>query len=188
MRRLLYLVVAPILITHSLIAQGVPAEWNVREQLDQLKASFDAIPAEMGRINLERWRNEGAPAAYISQYESILSQVKSLSYAVAELKQRPEKLSTALEIFLRFDSLDTMQRSLMEAVRKYESQQVADAIEARFVASAAPRLQFRTYVLELASLKDREFDVLLAEAQRCRVDKNVPTPPKPPAPPVVKKK
>ena len=168
-------------------AQGVPAEWNVRQQLDDLKTRFEAITPELNRVDLNRWKSEGVAVAYLAQFESIQTQLRSLTLAIADLRQTPEKLSIALEIFLRFDALDSMQRGVMEAIRKYEKQDLADSIEAKFVESAPARNNFRNYLLDLAALRDREFDVILIEAQRCRVDKNVPTPPKPPITPAKKK-
>ena len=100
-----------------LSGQGVPAEWNTRQQLDDLKAKFEAIGPELSRVDLKRWRETGVPEAYLSQFESIQSQLKSLTLAVADLRQAPEKMSVALEIFLRFDALDSMQRPVMEAER-----------------------------------------------------------------------
>ncbi len=176
------------LIGSVLCAQGIPAEWNARQQLDDLRAKFAAITPELAKVDLARWRSEGVAVAYLSQFESIQIQLKSLTLAIADLRQSPEKLSIALEIFLRFDSLDSMQRSVMEAIRKYESQALADLIESKFVETAVVRNHFRNYLLDLASSRDREFDVLLQEAQRCRVDMNTPQPPKPVAPVVPKKK
>jgi hypothetical protein len=169
-------------------AQGIPAEWSVRQQLVDLKTKFEAIPPELSKVDLNRWKNDGVAVAYLTQFESIQVQLNSLALAIEDLSRTPEKLSVALEIFLRFDSLDSMQRSVMEAVRKYEQAELADAIEAKFVESAPARNNFRTYLLDLASSRDREFDVLLTEAQRCRVDKNAPAPPPRPAVAAPKKK
>ncbi len=165
-----------LLSASVLTAQGIPAEWNVRQQLDDLKSKFEAISPALEKVDLGRWRNEGVAVAYLSQFESMQAQLKSLSLAIGDLRQSPEKLSVALEIFLRFDSLDSIQRSLMEAVRKYEPVDTADEIEAKFVESAPARNNFRSYLLDLATLRDSEYAVLLAEAQRCREQKNAPAP------------
>lgn len=167
--------------------QGIPPEWKVRAQLDELKARFEAISPALEKVNLQRWKEDGAPSAYLDQFTSIQQQLKSLSLAIADLRQTPEKLSVALEIFLRFDSLDAMQRAVMEAVKKFEAVELADEIEARFVESAPARNQFRNYLLELATLRDSEHAVLQHEAERCRVEKNAPPPPPAPKPAVKKK-
>ncbi len=166
--------------------QGIPPEWNVRAQLDELKGRFEAISPALEKVNLQRWKDDGAASAYLDQFTSIQQQLKSLSLAIADLRQTPEKLSVALEIFLRFDSLDAMQRAVMEAVKKFEAVELADEIEARFVESAPARNQFRNYLLDLATLRDSEHAVLQHEAERCRVEKNAPPPPAPK--PAVKKK
>lgn len=175
--RLLALLLGIVVYAHCVCAQGIPAEWNVRQQLGDLKTRFAAISPELEKIDLNNWRARGVEAAYLTQFESIQAQLKSLTLAIEDLRQTPEKLSIALEIFLRFDSLDSMQRSVMEAIRKFETPAIGDAIEARFVDSAPARNRFRNYLLDLASLRDSENEVLLKEAQRCRVEKNSPAPP-----------
>ena len=175
--RLLVFLFGTVVYAQGVYAQGIPAEWNVRQQLEDLKTRFAAISPELDKIDLNNWRSRGVAVAYLSQFESIQAQIKSLTLALEDLRQTPEKLSIALEIFLRFDSLDSMQRSVMEAVRKFETPEIGDRIEARFVESAPARDRFRNYLLDLASLRDRENEVLLKEAQRCRVEKNSPAPP-----------
>lgn len=168
-------------------AQSVPAEWDARKQLDDLKASLAAIPPEFNRLSLNLWREAGAPEAYFQQLDSAKRQIPSLIAAIDDLRLAPDRLSIALEIFLRFDSLDRMQRSLMEAFRKYDTPAAADSIEARFVASAPSRDRFRLYLIDLAADRDRQFDVLIKEAQRCRIDSNLPGSNKPPTKPSPKK-
>ncbi len=178
---------SPLLDAQVSAPQGVPAEWDARKQLDDLKATLAEIPAELAKLNLKLWREASAPAAYFSQLDSAKSQIPSLLAAIDDLRLAPDRLSIGLEIFLRFDSLDQLQRSLMEAIRKYDTPAAADSIEARFVANAPARDRFRRYLIDLAADRDRQFEVLAREAQRCRTEANLPGSNKPPARPSTKK-
>lgn len=162
--------------------QGVPTEWEARKKIDALSAGVAEIDGAVGRLDVERWKKALAPDAYLEQLESAKRQLASSRQAIAELRESPEKLSTAFEIFLRFEALDFMLQSVREAARKYEEAASADEFEAKIGASMGARDQFRTYLLDLAKERDAQHAVLLREAQRCRTELNAP-----PAPPLKKK-
>lgn len=159
--------------------QGVPTEWEARKKIDALTTSVGEVETALGRLDAERWRKALAPDAYLEQLDSAKRQLGSSKAALAELRENPEKLSIAFEIFLRFESLDFMLNSVREAARKYEEAATADDFEAKIGASMGARDQFRTYLLDLAKERDAQHEVLLKEAQRCRTEVNAP--PTPPA-------
>jgi len=163
-------------------SQGVPTEWEARKKIDALSASVADVEAALGKLDVERWKKALAPDAYLEQLESAKRQLGSSKAALSELRESPEKLSTAFEIFLRFEALDFMLNSVREAARKYEDGAAADDFEAKIGASLGARDQFRTYLLDLAKERDAQYAVLLKEAQRCRTEVNAP-----PAAPVRKK-
>ncbi len=180
------LLLLSFLFSSILAAQGVAPEWDARKQLDDLKSTLAAIAPEFDKLSLNLWREANAPEAYFSQLDSAKRQIPSLVAAIDELRLSPDRLSTAVEIFLRFDALDQMQRTLMEAIRKYDTPTAADAIEARFVANAPARDRFRRYLVDLAADRDRQFDILSREAQRCRTEANLPSSNKPAVKPPLK--
>ncbi len=163
-------------------SQGVPTEWEARKKIDVLSSSVADVEAALGKLDVDRWRKALAPDAYLEQLESAKRQLASSKAALSELRESPEKLSTAFEIFLRFEALDFMLNSVREAARKYEDAAAADDFEAKIGASLGARDQFRTYLLDLAKERDAQYAVLLKEAQRCRTEVNAP-----PAAPVRKK-
>ncbi len=160
-----------------LFAQGVPTEWEARKKIDALGASVSDVEGALGRLDAERWKKASAPDAYVEQLDSAKRQLASSRQALAELRENPEKLSTAFEIFLRFESLDFMLNTVREAARKYETPEAADDLEAKLGASLGSRDQFRAYLLDLAKERDAQFAVLVKEAQRCRAEVNVPPAP-----------
>ncbi len=156
-------------------------EWEARRQLDDLKAKLNAILPELDRLNLNQWRASGAAEAYFSQLDSLKRQLHSVLAAIGDLRQTPEKLAVALEVFLRFDSLDQTQRMVLEAVRRYEPSASADQVEAKIFESTPARDHFRRYMIDLAAERDRQLEILAREAQRCRTEANLPGSNRPPA-------
>lgn len=166
-----------LFLTIGLFAQGVPTEWEARKKVDALSTSVTEVESALGRLDAERWQKAMAPEAYLEQLQGAKRQLASSKQALVELRENPEKLSTAFEIFLRLEALDFMLQSVREAARKYEEAAVADEFEAKIGGSVGARDQFRTYLLDLAKERDAQFAVLLKEAQRCRGELNaVPAP------------
>jgi hypothetical protein len=153
---------------------GITAEWETRGHLDELRQQLSLLAPSLEKLSPTRWSEAGAPAAYASQLASAKQQLQSTFRAIEELKQSPERLSVALEIFLRFTSLESSLASVVTAVRRYETAEVADRLEATLAESAAPRDRFRNYVLEVAAERDKQAEVLRREAQRCREVTNAP--------------
>lgn len=67
-----------------------------------------------------------------------------------------------------------MLEATVEAARKYENAGDADLLQEKLSEVAPPRDRFQGYMLDLASERDKQLEVLLKEAQRCRVEINRP--------------
>ena len=91
----------------------------------------------------------------------------SLSEAAA-LTRTPEKLSAGLQLFFRVQGLETMLTSIEDAARRYQNPQVAQTLAATFAESGANRERFRSYLINLAADRERQFEIMDQEAQRCR--------------------
>lgn len=168
-------------------AQGVATEWEARKQIEELKLQLLKIPTELNKLDTKRWLAAGAPGAYLDDLENSRRQLNSLGQALDELRQTPEKLAVALEILLRMSATDESLRIVVEAVRKYENPAVADLLEAKMGETMVAKDKFRRYLIDLAGERDRQLEVLLKEAQRCRTESNMPKTPVRPAAPAVKK-
>lgn len=154
--------------------QGVATEWEARKNIDELKLKAVSVLPVLERFDAAKWRSAGAPEAYLGQMEGAKRQLQSVVRALEELRQSPEKLSVALEIFLRFQALQNMLEATVEAARKYENAGDADLLQEKLSEVAPPRDRFQGYMLDLASERDKQLEVLLKEAQRCRVEINRP--------------
>jgi hypothetical protein len=154
--------------------EGVQTEWDARKNIDELKLKALSVPPVLERFDVAKWRAAGAPEAYIGQLDGAKRQLVSTAQALQELRQTPEKLSVALEIFLRLQALQNMLDATVEAARKYESPEAADLLQEKLSEIAPSRDRFQSYMLDLASERDKQLEVLLKEAQRCRVEVNRP--------------
>jgi ribosomal protein L16 Arg81 hydroxylase len=167
-----------LFVALSAFSQGVPTEWEARKKIDELSARVADVETALSLLDLERWKKAEAPGAYAEQYEAAKRQMASARQAMQELRESPERLATAFEIFLRFEAVDHMLDSVREAARKYDDTAAADALEAKLGATLTARDRFRTYLLDLAKERDAQYAVLVKEAQRCRTEVNTPPAPK----------
>ena len=93
-------------------------------------------------------------------------------------RRLPEKLSGALQLFFRLEGLGTMIQSLQEGARKYQGPQISQSLGALFAEGGANRERLRSYIVNLASEREHQFEVMDREAQRCRATLMAPAPPK----------
>jgi hypothetical protein len=159
---------AVLFLPFSLLAQngGISAEWDLRASLDALAAQTARLVPILEQVRPADWK--GAPGAYAVQLNSARTQAAGLKAVVEALRKDPEKLTTALDVFLRIQSLDSVVRSVIEGVRKYQNPALADLLLGVLSEGGKSQLQLRQYVADLAQLKEAEFQVMEQEAQRCR--------------------
>jgi hypothetical protein len=172
-----------ILTGNSLCGQspGVPQEWEVRKDLAVLVEQIGKLEPLLHAVKPAEWTQKGAPEAYIAQRDAILAESGYLARSAGELANDPERLTLALETYLRLESLDAQLDSLNEGIRKYQNPALADLIQEAMTGGAAARNKLRQYVVQLAALKEDQLRVADREAQRCREGLLQQTPARSPA-------
>lgn len=148
--------------------QGVAPEWAIRAALDDLKQQTDRLVPMLEQVDPASWSSRDAPAAYAAQWKALTNEVGYLGRAVAELSAEPENLAKSIEVFLRLLSVEEMMDSFLDGVRRYHNPAIADLLTGILNESSGSRGGFRTYLLELASLKEAELKISNQELQRCR--------------------
>jgi hypothetical protein len=131
----------------------------------------------LNRLDASGWVAKGASDTYVEQLDSCRQQARALVDEAAALSRNPEKLSGALQLFFRLQGLETMIYSVQEGARKYQGPQISQELGALFAEGGANRDRLRSYIVNLASERDRQFEVMDREAQRCRATLMAPTPP-----------
>lgn len=167
-RRLLFLVglCAAALPAQPAPAAGLPPEWEVRQQLADLVSQTARLAPLLNQIEPQKWT--GVPQAYAAQQKSILTQINHTSQVVAALSRQPERMTLALDVYFRLQTLESQVLSFSDGIRRYQNPAVADLLTSLTNETAVSRERLREYVKELVAMREQERDLLEKEAQRCR--------------------
>ena len=144
--------------------------------IDQMGKDIARLLPALGEVNVPAWVEKGASDTYIEQLQSSKDQARAIASEAAALARNPEKLSIGLRLFFRFQGLETMLASIEDATRRYQSPQLAQTLAATFADSGANRERFRNYLVALAGDRERQFEIMDQEAQRCRATLMAPPP------------
>jgi len=147
---------------------GIAPPWDVRQNATTLAAHAKRVQPVLEQLKPSDWVSQGAPASYVAQLGTTRVQLQALVDSSANLAADPEKLTTALEVFFRLESLEDLLRSLSAGVRRYQNAALADLLDSLFTEGAASREKLRQYILELAADKEQALKIMDQEAQRCR--------------------
>jgi hypothetical protein len=149
---------------------GVASEWDVKARMAAMANDVGRLEDLLRRARPNEWVAKGAPEAYFRQLESARTNMQVLISGTEKLAKDPERLSTALEVLFRMDTMDLLLQSLQGAIRKYQGPSLADDI-ARFVAdNSRHRDMLRQHSIDLAAARENDLKVINAEAQRCRTE------------------
>ena len=157
-----------IAVSCSLCAQGVTAPWDLKKTLESLQASGNRLTPVVEQLDPKEWMTQGAPEAYDAQKKEVLKQLQAVTSIANRLAADTERLTVALDLFMRIDSFDLNLQSLAEGVRHYHNPAVADLIVGMRNENGHARQALRSYIVELAETKEQEFKIVDQEAQRCR--------------------
>ena len=149
-------------------AQGVTAPWDLKKTLESLQSFGSRLKPVVEQLNPKEWVAQGAPDAYDAQKKEVLRQIQAVTSISGQLAKDTERLSLALDLFMRLDVFDLSLQSLAEGVRTYHNPAIAELIVGMRNENGQARQALRSYVVELADSKEQEFKIMDQEAQRCR--------------------
>lgn len=158
---------------------GVAPEWDMKTRVEKLSAEVGRLKPVLEQLQPEAWTQKGAPEGYGKQWRFCLNEIGNVQASAKILQAKPEKLTAALDVYLRTESLLTQLGSLNEGVRRYQNPAVADLINGIAGATASNREFLRQQIQELAAVREQEMEVAEREAQRCRADIARPGPHRP---------
>lgn len=157
-----------LLLVFPAWAQGISPEWDMRSVLDSIQKETQRLKPVFDQVHPENWGAKGAPAAYVAQWNAAQDQSRYLVSAAEALSQQPERMTIALEIYFRMETLQTTLSSLVEGIRKYQDPGLAGDVQKLLNVNHDNRAKLRQYVTDLAAQKEQEFQIADREAQRCR--------------------
>lgn len=158
-----------VLTAGGLSAQtaGVPPEWETRKLLDSIVSNARKLEPLVGEIHPASWKEQGAPDAYVTQWNRVRTALTGLQSSSTELAKDPTRLSLTLDTLFRLDGLQVFLGSLASGVRRYQNPALADLVMGVADENSANRESLRQYALDLATSKEGELKVMESEAQRC---------------------
>lgn len=169
MRLLVFL----LFVVPSALAQTAPPVYPVTEE--EIKAALNGVSEHAGKIDgmLRQldpavWTAKGAAATYATQFQSTLDEIGSIRIEMATLSQQPAVMSGQLKALFRIGSYHQRLRALLGAVRQYQNPALADLIESVAAEDQSDVDRIQQYVTELATDREHAFELVNAEAQRCR--------------------
>ncbi len=157
-------------------SSGITADWDIDKTLQAISAHVTQLQPILEQIRPKEWIANGAPDTYIAQWQSSVSQAKSLAASAQTLARHPERLPDSLEVLFRIQSLDSSVNSLKEGLRKYQNPALADLLDGVAAENTVNRDKLQRYVVDLATQKEQQFQVADREAQRCRESLSKETP------------
>jgi len=162
-------------------APSVPAPWDVSKSVRELAAQVAKLKPVVAGLTPQAWVAQGAPAAYVGQWQSAQQELGYLDQSARALEKQPEKLTAALELYFRLQAVEWRLESLSEGARKYQNPAAGDQLAEAVGVHATQRDQLRQYITDLAAQNEQQLAVMDREAQRCRESLNTSRPPAAPA-------
>lgn len=158
----------PAAATSVAAADGLTTEWNIQKTIHAVGTQASRLIPMLDEVRPDEWIAKGAPDAYVAQLRDLRAELGYAARTAQELQQDADDLGKAFELFMRLDSSRGMYRSLVQGVRTYQNPALADLLESVELEGDAPRAHLRNYLIELATMKERELKIIDQEAQRCR--------------------
>ncbi len=149
-------------------AQGLLPEWESRKLAQSVVESTARLTPVLDQILPNDWAKNGGPEGYVRQLQSIKNGIYYISVSAKQFSADPQKLSAALDTYMRMQWVEGQVGSLEQGVRKYQNPAIADKLVAAITENSVARTQLQKYVIDLASYRETELSVMAREAQQCR--------------------
>lgn len=153
-------------------APSVPAPWDVSKSVSELAAQVAKLKPVLAQLTPQAWVEQGAPQAYVEQWQSAQQELDYLEQTALTLEKQPEKLTAALDVYFRLQAVEWRLQSLSEGARKYQNPAAGDVLAEAVGLHATKRDQLREYITDLAAQNEQQLAVMDREAQRCREEQN----------------
>ncbi|HEY1756820.1 MAG TPA: hypothetical protein VGG72_15720 [Bryobacteraceae bacterium] len=160
---------------------SVASEWNISKTIAAFSDQAKRLKPILDHLTPQEWVNQGAPQAYLSQWQQAEMELSYVDTSAKSFEQNPERLTLALDTLFRWERLAVDLNSLVDGVRHYQNPAVGDLLVSVLGENSSNRELLKQHITDLAAQKEEEFAVVDKEAQRCRGQVTRPAPPKPAA-------
>jgi len=157
-----------IIAAFPLFAQQPVTDQDATKAIDAISGYAARLQPIMEQVKTKEWIGKGAPDTYIAQWNSAMAQLQGLSAVAKSLAPNPDRLQDLLSILFRVQMLEITAGSLEDGLRRYQNPALAELLSGTLAESTPSREKLQQYAIELATEKDKEFQLVDKEAQRCR--------------------
>lgn len=157
-----------LLLSIPLCAQQPVTEQDATKALEALSGYAARLQPIMEQVKVNQWVAVGAADTYIAQWNSGMLQLQGLSAYAKQLAPAPDRLLDILNILFRIQSLEITANSLNDGLRRYQNPALAELLSGTLAESTPSREKLQQFALALAADKEKEFEIVDKEAQRCR--------------------
>ncbi|MBV8905604.1 MAG: hypothetical protein JOZ22_18390, partial [Acidobacteriia bacterium] len=137
-------------------AAGLQPDWDVSVILGEMGDHATRLLPTLDKVDAKSWAQKGASDTYAAQLQSSKDQARAMATDAKALAKNPEKLSACLELFFRIQGLEQMIDSLVPAIRKYQSPELADELAQQSAENGVNRGRFQSYIISLATQREQE--------------------------------
>jgi len=155
--------------------QGMETAWQIAPVFEELSAHASRLLPALDQVYARAWVQRGASDTYVAQLESCKVQARAVADETRALAANPENLSSSLTVLFRIQAIDNMLATIEEGVRRYQSPADAQSLAALAAEAGANRDRLQNYIVNLAAERERDYQVMDREAQRCRGIVSQPT-------------
>jgi hypothetical protein len=168
MRLLLIGVLCGGFVSLTAQSEGMLPRWEVIELSKNLAANVEQTKTVLKDVRPKEWVQNGAPSAYVDQYENLQSDLGNLQLSAEALGRQPEKLTVVIDTFLWLDRVSSMIGSMAGGVRTYQNAPVADLLDTARNKGAGAMATLKDYMRQVAAETEAAMEIANSEAQRCR--------------------
>ena len=147
---------------------GLEADWEIAAVVREIGSHASRLVPALDKIDVKSWVEKGGSDTYAAQLESSREQARALVAGAKALADNPSQLSASLVVLFRVQALETMLASLEEGMRKYQLPRDSQALARLAGENGANRERLQRYIVNLATEREKEFQAMDREAQRCR--------------------
>jgi hypothetical protein len=149
-------------------ASGMETPWQIAPVFEEISTHAARLLPALDQVYARAWVQRGASDTYATQLDSCKAQARAVADEAKVLAANPEKLSSSLTVFFRIQAIDAMLGTIEEGLRKYQSPADAQNLTALAAEGGASRDRLQLYLVNLAAEREKDYQVMDREAQRCR--------------------
>lgn len=143
-------------------------EQDVLQILNGITQHLSRLQPMLEQVRAKDWLGKGAPETYAVQYNSAQGQIKTIQADLTALAQHSDNLQDGMKSLFKLQAFHRSLTSVMEGLRKYQNPALADLISAVAAEDQTYQDKLQYYLIQLATDKDGQFQLVDKEAQRCR--------------------